>query len=52
MARLLLLEEAGGYVGPFRGPGGLTVRAPVVACAAGIADSNRALVDVSLATPA
>ena len=43
MAGLLLVEEAGGYVGPFPGPGGLTVRAPVVASAAGIAGALRAL---------
>jgi len=52
MAGLLLVEEAGGYVGPFPGPGGLTVRAPVVACAAGIAGPVCALVDGSLAPPA
>ena len=39
MAGLLLVEEAGGQVGPFPGPGGLTVRAPVIACAPGIADA-------------
>lgn len=43
MAGLLLIEEAGGYVGPFPGPEGLTVRAPVIGCARGIATSLRAL---------
>ena len=43
MAGLLLVEEAGGYVGPFPGPDGLTVRAPVIACAPGIADALRTL---------
>ena len=43
MAGLLLVEEAGGYVGPFPGPHGLTVRAPVIACAPGITDALRAL---------
>lgn len=43
MAGLLLVEEAGGYVGPFPGPDGLTVRAPVIACAPGIVDSLRRL---------
>ena len=43
MAGLLLIEEAGGYVGAFPGPGGLTVRAPVVGCAAGLVTSLRAL---------
>jgi len=36
MAGLLLVDEAGGYTGPFPGPGGLTVRAPVVASARGL----------------
>ena len=36
MAGLLLVEEAGGLVAPFPGPGGLTVKAPVVASAPGI----------------
>jgi myo-inositol-1(or 4)-monophosphatase len=44
MAGLLLVEEAGGRVGPFPGKAGLTVRAPVVACAAGIAGPLSALV--------
>ena len=43
MAGLLLVEEAGGRVAPFPGRGGLTVRAPVVAAAAGIADALDAL---------
>ena len=34
MAGLLLVEEAGGYVGPFPGPGGITTRGPVVATTA------------------
>ena len=33
----LLVEEAGGYAAPFPGPGGLAVKAPVVATAPGIA---------------
>ena len=37
MAGLLLVEEAGGYVGPFPGPSGLTALAPVIATAPGIA---------------
>jgi myo-inositol-1(or 4)-monophosphatase len=37
MAGLLIVEEAGGHVGPFPGPDGLLARAPVIACAAGIA---------------
>jgi hypothetical protein len=37
MAGLLLVEEAGGYAAPFPGPGGLAVKAPVVATAPGIA---------------
>jgi len=37
MAGLLLVEEAGGRVGPFPGPQGLTARAPVLAAAPGIA---------------
>jgi myo-inositol-1(or 4)-monophosphatase len=44
MAGLLLVEEAGGYVGPFPGPQGLTVRAPVIVAAAGIAGTLRMLV--------
>ena len=43
-AGLLLIEEAGGRVAPFPGPGGLTVRAPVIAAAPGIADALMALV--------
>jgi myo-inositol-1(or 4)-monophosphatase len=43
MAGLLLIEEAGGYVGPFPGPGGLLVRAPVIGCAPGIESELRAL---------
>jgi len=38
MAGLLLVEEAGGCVGPYPGPGGLGKRAPVVATAATIND--------------
>ena len=38
MAGLLLVEEAGGCVGPFPGPAGITGRAPVVATAASIGD--------------
>jgi myo-inositol-1(or 4)-monophosphatase len=37
MAGLLLIEEAGGRVAPYPGPQGLTVRAPVLAAAPGIA---------------
>lgn len=44
MAGLLLVEEAGGRVAPFPGPDGLTVKAPVVASAAGIAGELEALV--------
>jgi len=47
MAGLLLVEEAGGRVGAFPGPGGLTVRAPVIACANGIADALLDLVRTS-----
>jgi myo-inositol-1(or 4)-monophosphatase len=36
-AGLLLIEEAGGYAGPFPGPEGLLVPAPVLGCAKGIA---------------
>jgi myo-inositol-1(or 4)-monophosphatase len=43
MAGLLLVEEARGYVGPFPGPQGLTVRSPVIAAAPGIAEALRAL---------
>ena len=51
MAGLLLVEEAGGRVAAFPGPGGLTARARVVAAAAGISDALSALV-VRAATPA
>jgi myo-inositol-1(or 4)-monophosphatase len=44
MAGLLLVDEAGGVVAPFPGPGGLTVRAPVIACASGIGDALTGLV--------
>ena len=44
MAGLLLIEEAGGVVHPFPGPGGLTVRAPVMGCARGIGDALMRLV--------
>jgi myo-inositol-1(or 4)-monophosphatase len=43
-AGLLLVEEAGGRVAPFPGPGGLTVRAPVIAATAGLSDALTALV--------
>jgi myo-inositol-1(or 4)-monophosphatase len=36
-AGLLLIEEAGGYAGPFPGPDGLLAPAPVLGCAKGIA---------------
>jgi myo-inositol-1(or 4)-monophosphatase len=36
MAGLLLVDEAGGWTGPFPGSGGLTVRAPVIASARGL----------------
>jgi myo-inositol-1(or 4)-monophosphatase len=45
MAGLLLVEEAGGYVAPYPGGRTLTERAPVMACAAGIADDLMALVE-------
>lgn len=38
MAGLLLVEEAGGCVGTYPGPGGITARAPVIATAATIND--------------
>jgi myo-inositol-1(or 4)-monophosphatase len=38
MAGLLLIEEAGGFIAPFPGPGGLRTPAPVLGCARGIAD--------------
>lgn len=44
MAGLLLVEEAGGRVGPFPGPQGITARAPVIASAPGIAGELSALV--------
>jgi myo-inositol-1(or 4)-monophosphatase len=44
MAGLLLVEEAGGYAAPFPGPGGLAVKAPVVATAPGIAAPLAAIV--------
>lgn len=44
MAGLLLVEEAGGHVAPFPGPHGLIARAPVIACAPGIADALQMLV--------
>lgn len=44
MAGLLLVEEAGGYVAPFPGPGGLAAKAPVVATAPGIAAAVAAIV--------
>ncbi|MEP7182493.1 MAG: inositol monophosphatase [Betaproteobacteria bacterium] len=44
MAGLLLVEEAGGFAAPFPGAGGLTVKAPVIATAPGIADAMMALV--------
>jgi myo-inositol-1(or 4)-monophosphatase len=37
LAGLLLIEEAGGYAGPFPGPDGLLVPAPVLGCAKEIA---------------
>jgi myo-inositol-1(or 4)-monophosphatase len=45
MAGLLLVEEAGGCAAPFPGPRGLTVRAPVIASAAGIGEALQALVE-------
>ena len=44
MAGLLLVDEAGGYTGPFPGPGGLTVRAPVIASARGLGASLERIV--------
>ena len=49
MAGLLLVEEAGGRVAPFPGPGGLTVRAPVVAAASGVARALSVLVQQATA---
>ena len=37
MAGLLLVQEAGGYAAPFPGPEGMSVPAPVLGCANGIA---------------
>ena len=51
MAGLLLVEEAGGYGAPFPGPQGLTVRAPVIACAAQVAAPLTALVRDSAKLP-
>ncbi len=45
MAGLLLVVEAGGRVAPFPGPRGITVRAPVIAAAPGIAAALRTIVD-------
>ncbi len=39
MAGLILIDEAGGFTGPFPGPKGLRTPAPVLGCARGIADS-------------
>ena len=47
MAGLLLVEEAGGRVGPFPGPQGITARAPVIASAPGIAGELSALVQAA-----
>ena len=47
MAGLLLVEEAGGYVGPFPGPDGITRRAPVVACGTGLSDTLRGVLRAS-----
>lgn len=49
MAGLLLVEEAGGRAAPFPGRGGLAVRAPVVASAAGIAAALSTLVQQATA---
>ena len=49
MAGLLLVEEAGGRAAPFPGRGGFTVRAPVVASAAGLAGALSALVQQATA---
>jgi myo-inositol-1(or 4)-monophosphatase len=38
MAGLLLVEEAGGYIAPFPGPGGMRVPAPVLGSAMGIGE--------------
>ena len=50
MAGLLLVEEAGGQVGPFPGPEGLTAMATVIATAPGIAAAITGLVAASLAS--
>jgi hypothetical protein len=47
MAGLLLVEEAGGYVGQFPGPMGITAPATAIACAPGIAAAIKQLVDDS-----
>ena len=39
MAGLLLVEEAGGYVAPFPGPGGIGTPAPVLGCTKGIGEA-------------
>ena len=49
MAGLLLVEESGGRAAPFPGPGGLTVKAPVVASAPGIFGALSALVQQATA---
>ena len=49
MAGLLLVEEAGGRVAPFPGRGGFTVKASVVAAAAGISGALSALVQQATA---
>jgi myo-inositol-1(or 4)-monophosphatase len=49
MAGLLLVEEAGGRVAPFPGPKGITVRAPVVAAAEGVAEALNELLRAALA---
>ncbi len=49
MAGLLLVEEAGGRVAPFPGPGGLTVKAPVVASAPSISAALSTLVQQATA---
>lgn len=49
MAGLLLVEEAGGRVAAFPGAQGITVRAPVVAAAPGVADALNVLVGAALA---
>jgi myo-inositol-1(or 4)-monophosphatase len=44
MAGLLLVEEAGGCIGPFPGPAGLAAKAPVVATGPGVAAEVAAIV--------